>query len=118
LCHEDDGVEGPLADFDRRSSRSKAGRPVLSGKGDDDGIRLADVVVNQPTATFGGVVQYDMGKVTRAAIQQRTGVLEPPPTVLMANVQRLQAQQIRSDSQILEHLAGCFWRVLFLRADL
>jgi hypothetical protein len=32
---------------------------------EEDDIRLGDVVVSKPTATFGGVmVQYDMGKVT------------------------------------------------------
>ena len=47
-----------------------------------------------------------MGKVTVGGILQRTGTLKPPPTVLMANVQRLQAQQIRSGSQIPRHLAA------------
>jgi nucleoside phosphorylase len=72
---------------------------------DEDDIRLGDVVISKPTATFGGVVQYDMGKVTVGGMLQRTGTLKPPPTVLMANVQRLQAQQIRSGSQIPRHLA-------------
>jgi nucleoside phosphorylase len=73
---------------------------------EEDDIRLGDVVVSKPTATFGGVVQYDMSKVTVGGILQRTGMLKPPPTVLMANIQRLQAQQIRSGSQIPEHLAA------------
>jgi hypothetical protein len=84
LCHEGDDAEEPLADFDRRSSRSRAGRPVLSGEGDDDDIRLGDVVVSRPTATFGAVVQYDIGKVTLGAMRQQTELLKPPPAVLMA----------------------------------
>jgi nucleoside phosphorylase len=76
----------------------------LPGEGDD--IRLGDVVVSKPTATFGGVVQYDAGKVALGGILQRTGALKPPPTVLMANIQQLQAQQIRSGSQIPRHLAA------------
>jgi nucleoside phosphorylase len=75
----------------------------VPGKDDND-IRLGDVVVSKPTATFGGVVQYDMGKTTVGGVLQRTGTLKPPPTILMANVQRLQAQQIRSGSQIPRHL--------------
>jgi nucleoside phosphorylase len=74
--------------------------------GEDDDIRLGDVVVSKPTAPFGGVVQYDMGKVTVEGMLQRTGTLKPPPTVLMVNVQRLQAQQIRSGSQILRHITA------------
>jgi nucleoside phosphorylase len=74
--------------------------------GEDDDIRLGDVVVSKPTATFGGVVQYDMGKVTVGGMLQRTGTLKPPPTVLIANAQRLQAQQIRSGSQILRYMAA------------
>jgi len=78
----------------------------VPGEEEEDDIRLGDVVVSKPTDTFGGVVQYDMGKVTVGGILQRTGMLKPPPTVLMANVQRLQAQQIRSGSRIPEHLAA------------
>jgi nucleoside phosphorylase len=47
-----------------------------------------------------------MGKVTVGGILQRTGTLKPPPTMLMANVQRLQAQQIRSGSQIPRRLVA------------
>jgi nucleoside phosphorylase len=72
---------------------------------EEDDIRLGDVVISKPTATFGGVVQYDMGKITVGGILQRTGTLKPPPTVLIANVERLQAQQIRSGSQIPRYLA-------------
>jgi hypothetical protein len=35
---------------------------VPEDEGEDD-IRLGDVVVSQPTAMFGGVVQYDLGKI-------------------------------------------------------
>jgi nucleoside phosphorylase len=73
---------------------------------EENDIRLGDVVVSKPTATFGGVVQYDMGKVTLGGTLQRTGTLKPPPTVLMVNTQRLQAQQIRTGSQIPSHLTA------------
>jgi hypothetical protein len=77
---------------------------VVSPGEDEDNIRLGDVVVSKPTATFGGVVQYDMGKVTEGGQFRRTGSLTKPPAVLSANVQRLQAQQIRSGSQIPRYL--------------
>jgi nucleoside phosphorylase len=67
---------------------------------DDDDIRLGDVVVSKPTSTFGGVVQYDMGKATEGGLFQRTGSLSKPPAVLSASVQRLQAQHARLESQI------------------
>jgi hypothetical protein len=46
---------------------------VVSPGEDEDNIRLGDVVVSKPTATFGGVVQYDMGKVTEGGQFRRTG---------------------------------------------
>jgi nucleoside phosphorylase len=67
---------------------------------EEDDIRLGDVVVSEPTATFGGVVQYDMGKVTEGGLFQRTGSLSKLPAVLSTNVHRLQAQQARVGSRI------------------
>src|SRR5271156_38808 len=67
---------------------------------DDDDIRLGDVVVSKPTSTFGGVVQYDLGKVTKGGVFQRTGSLNKPPTVLSASVNRIQAQHSRVGTQI------------------
>jgi hypothetical protein len=42
---------------------------------EEDDIQLGDVVVSKLTATFGGVVQYDMGKVMVGGMLQRTGTL-------------------------------------------
>src|SRR3984885_6127685 len=53
---------------------------------DDDDIRLGDVVVSKPTSTFGGVVQYDMGKAIEGGPFQRTGSLSKPPALLSTNV--------------------------------
>jgi nucleoside phosphorylase len=72
---------------------------------DEDDIRLGDVVVSKPTSTFGGVVQYDIGKVTEGGKFQRTGSLNKPPPVLSANVHRLQSQQARLGSQIPKFLS-------------
>ena len=49
--------------------------------------RMGDVVVSKPTDTFGGVVQYDMGKETRNGFE-RAGTLNKPPAVLRSAVQQ------------------------------
>ncbi|PSN59120.1 hypothetical protein BS50DRAFT_614690 [Corynespora cassiicola Philippines] len=46
-------------------------------------IRLGDVVVSKPYQTFGGVVQYDMGKSTPNRFE-RTGSLNSPPQILLS----------------------------------
>jgi nucleoside phosphorylase len=45
-------------------------------------IRLGDVVVSKPDGTFGGVVQYDIGKSTIHGFQ-RTGALNSRPQALL-----------------------------------
>jgi nucleoside phosphorylase len=72
--------------------------------GGDNDIRLGDVVVSKPTATFGGVVQYDMGKVKDGELFEPTGSLRGPPALLRVSVQRLQAQHARTGSQIPRYL--------------
>lgn len=72
----------------------------VPGEEGDDEIRLGDVVVSKPTSTFGGVVQFDMGKATLDGSFQRTGSLTKPSAVLSANVQRLQAQAAKMGYQI------------------
>jgi nucleoside phosphorylase len=63
-------------------------------------VRLGDVVVSQPERTFGGVVQYDLGKATKDSKFVRTGTLNAPPRVLLAAVARLKANHLGEDSQI------------------
>lgn len=73
-------------------------------------VRLGDVVVSQPTGAFGGVVQYDLGKRLEGGQFQRTGMLNRPPQILSANVQRLQAQYLREGSKIPMHLSEMIQR--------
>lgn len=73
---------------------------------DEHDIRLGDVVVSKPTATFGGVVQFDQGKVRPDERFERTGMLNKPPAVLAANVQKLQAQHMRMGNQISTYLSN------------
>ncbi|QKX59475.1 uncharacterized protein TRUGW13939_06609 [Talaromyces rugulosus] len=56
-------------------------------------IRLGDVVVSQPAGLSGGVVQYDYGKTINGGFQ-RTGMLSPPPQILLTAMARLQAGEI------------------------
>jgi nucleoside phosphorylase len=72
---------------------------------DEDDIRLGDIVVSKPTATFGGVVQFDRGKVHPNGQFERTGTLKKPPAVLMTNVQRLEAQHRRIGNQISKYMS-------------
>ncbi|KAF1995098.1 putative ankyrin repeat domain protein [Amniculicola lignicola CBS 123094] len=48
----------------------------------DNDIRLGDVVVSKPEGTFGGVRQYDRGKITTDGVEER-GQLNSPPQVLL-----------------------------------
>ncbi|CAG8938814.1 unnamed protein product [Penicillium salamii] len=66
-------------------------------------IRLGDVVVSLPTASFGGVVQFDLGKTVGKDRFQRTGVLNKPPQILLRAVGKLQADFLMNGSDI----SGC-----------
>jgi nucleoside phosphorylase len=65
-------------------------------------IRLGDVVVSQPYAEHGGVVQYDFGKAVKDGFK-RTGCLNTPPTILLTAVADLRANHIRGKSRLLEY---------------
>ena len=74
----------------------------VPGRGAD--IRLGDVVVSKPTATYGGVIQYDMGRTVGESRFELTGMLNRPPDVLLSAVSGLQAKQIREGRRLSEHL--------------
>ncbi|KAK1255117.1 hypothetical protein MKX08_009112 [Trichoderma sp. CBMAI-0020] len=67
-------------------------------------IRLGDVVVSQPSARSGGVIQYDFGKSTPDGFA-RTGFLSPPPTILLSALAKMQAQSLRGRSVFAAHLS-------------
>lgn len=62
-------------------------------------IRLGDIVVSKPTEVYSGCVQYDHGKACNGLFQ-RTGILPPPPAVLLQAAQDLAAKRAcsRGDS--------------------
>ncbi|CAG7950012.1 unnamed protein product [Penicillium salamii] len=63
-------------------------------------IRLGDVVVSQPTANLGGIMQYDYGEIGASSRFERTGVFNKPPSVLLTAVSRLQAENRLKPSKI------------------
>jgi nucleoside phosphorylase len=77
----------------------------VPGGDDDEDIRLGDIVVSKPTATFGGVIQYDMCKMTPEGGFERTGALGKPPAVLRANVEKLKAQHSMIGSMVPQYLS-------------
>jgi nucleoside phosphorylase len=71
----------------------------------ENDIRLGDVVVSQPTKTFGGVVQYDYGKTVQEGKFERTGTLNRPPDVLLHAVARLQAKHLMEEPALPKYLS-------------
>jgi nucleoside phosphorylase len=55
-------------------------------------IRLGDVIISIPTATSGGVIQYDFGKALRDGHFKRTGSLNKPPQYLLTAVSQIRSQ--------------------------
>ncbi|KAJ5157686.1 Tetratricopeptide-like helical [Penicillium canariense] len=60
----------------------------------DPDIRLGDVVISMPTATSGGVIQYDYGKTLREGYFERTGSLNKPPHYLLTAVSQMRSNII------------------------
>jgi nucleoside phosphorylase len=71
----------------------------------DNDIRLGDVVVSKPTATFGGVIQYDFGKTVQSGRFVRTGSLNRPPDILLTALANLQARHMMEGHKLSEHLS-------------
>jgi nucleoside phosphorylase len=67
-------------------------------------IRLGDVVISKPSASFGGVVQYDLGKYSTDGAFERTGVLAKPPLLLRASVEILAADHRIKGSRVPQYL--------------
>lgn len=68
-------------------------------------VRLGDVVVSQPNMEHGGVVQYDFGKSMPQGFVPK-GVLNPPPTLLLNALTKIQAMHMRGKSKLPLYLAA------------
>ncbi|KAL4787456.1 nucleoside phosphorylase domain-containing protein [Aspergillus varians] len=77
-------------------------------------IRLGDVVVSQPSAEHGGVVQYDSGTATASGFK-RKGFLNAPPPILLNALNKLRANHLRHRSKVSEHLFAFNHLFLFRR---
>jgi nucleoside phosphorylase len=75
-------------------------------------IRLGDIVVSMPTATSGGVIQYDYGKTLYDGYLQRTGSLNKPPQYLLTAI-----SQIRSDSHFKKGISEMLQKQQISRPD-
>ncbi|CAI7569589.1 unnamed protein product [Penicillium manginii] len=69
-------------------------------------IRLGDFVVSKPTASFGGVIQFDYGKTVTSGSFHRTGLLNKPPQILLTAMSRLQADHLSSGSSLSDELSS------------
>ena len=58
-------------------------------------IRLGDVVISLPSGQYGGVVQYDMGKILTEGQSIRTGSLNAPPQILLTALAAVEAARLR-----------------------
>jgi nucleoside phosphorylase len=68
-------------------------------------IRLGDVVVSNPSSTFGGVVQHDYGKAISGGHFQRTGSINKPPLVALTAIADLQSNHMMGINRIPHFLS-------------
>jgi nucleoside phosphorylase len=68
-------------------------------------IRLGDVVVSQPDATYGGVVHYGFGKDTEDGFEL-AGHLNAPPEWLQAVVREMEARQMAETLQFTQYISA------------
>jgi nucleoside phosphorylase len=74
------------------------------------GIRLGDVVVSQPSATSGGVIQFDKGKAEEEGQFVRIGALNAPPPVLLTALNYLKAEHEINHSRMSIYLSDMIQR--------
>ncbi|KAL3461824.1 nucleoside phosphorylase domain-containing protein [Aspergillus heterothallicus] len=82
----------------------KVGLMVGIGGGvpsDEADIRLGDVVISR----YGGLVQYDLGKIEAGGKSVLTGYLSPPPTILLNALSKFRALEKDLGDLILAHLS-------------
>ncbi|KAK6507601.1 hypothetical protein TWF481_006028 [Arthrobotrys musiformis] len=66
-------------------------------------IRLGDVVVSTPNGGYGGVVQYDSGKIYPGGQFRRTAYLNAPSDTLLSTVSLLETNYLLGMSKLLEN---------------
>ena len=84
---------------------------------DDHDIRLGDIVVSQPDETFGGVVQYDLGRNLGQGTFRRKGSLNSPPTPLLTALSFLRSKSGRQGSQVPKYLTEMYQKYPSLKDE-
>lgn len=78
------------------------GAPTTTDQGP---VRLGHVVVSRPSGMESGIIQYDHGKVEGDGQLHRTGVLAPPPHVLLNSAQQMSVRRrMAREDRLIEHL--------------
>ena len=95
------------------SSISRSGFGLMVGTGGgapslEYDIRLGDVAVSEPKGRFGGVIQYDFGKMEKGGNFRITGCLNQPPIRLLNAIARLKAKHEWKDHDISKYLSHMF----------
>lgn len=68
-------------------------------------VRLGDVIVSHPNGPYPAVIQYDMGKFLENGEFYSTGVLQPPPRLLMKAIGKLKSNPNPDESPLRRFLA-------------
>lgn len=83
----------------------KFGLMVGVGGGVPKPVRLGDVVVSTPGQIYGGVVQWDFGKVNQGDHNiERTGSLNNPPKELLSALSTIEREHEMTGSRIPQYL--------------
>ncbi|KAF3166228.1 hypothetical protein TWF225_000822 [Orbilia oligospora] len=77
------------------------GAPMLP----QNDIRLGDVVVSEPVAGFGGVLQYDFGKTVQSGKFVQHGVLNKPPSVFLKTISKMKSEHISGHAYEFNNIA-------------
>ncbi|KAL3705422.1 hypothetical protein TMatcc_009094 [Talaromyces marneffei ATCC 18224] len=62
--------------------------------GNNNDIRLGDIVVSKPGPNHSGVIQYDYGKAVQGGHFQQTGTSNKPPQTLLTHISQLEAKGV------------------------
>ena len=91
-------IEGPFRTLGTQTYRCG----VPSAQAD---IRLGDAAMSQPNSQYGGVMQYDLGKIGLGGCLTRTGFLNAPPTILPSTLATFQSNRLTHQSDLSTHLS-------------
>ncbi|KAL3470095.1 hypothetical protein BJX99DRAFT_264532 [Aspergillus californicus] len=68
--------------------------------GEQNDIRLGDVVVSKPGPNHSGVIQYDYGKAMQGGQFKQTGTLNKPPRILLTHMNQLKAKHLAGGDDV------------------